>query len=145
MVRSRSTAPIGILPMIGSSSCFGGKLTVKAHPGDRTGLLPMMLREYPEVKLIKDGGSQEVICNSDLVIVVSSTTGLEACAAGKPLVLLRAPGVPSFVPYCVYGAALAIDVSRPDAATELANAIQGLQSDPNQVAALSAGRLLLLN
>ena len=47
--------------------------------------------------------SREVIRQSDVVIVASSVTGLEACVAGKPLIVLHLPGVPEVIPYAKYG------------------------------------------
>ena len=90
----------------------GASLTVKVHPGDATSLVNEVMQEFPNFKVMKSGSSQEVILGSDLVIVASSTTGLEACAADKPLVVLDVIDDPNAVPYVGYGAA--VNVAIPD-------------------------------
>ena len=117
-----------------------GHLTVKVHPADRTSMVADVMQRFPRFAVFHSGSSQDVIRAADLVIVVSSTTGLEACAADKPLLLLEVPGAPNFVPYASYGAALNVGLSGPDAAATLAETIRRLQADPQAAAALTAGR-----
>ena len=84
----------------------GAHLTVKIHPGDRTDMIPGVMRDYPEFCVVQCGSSHDAIVQSDLVIVVSSTTGLEACVADKPLVVIDVSGDANAVPYASYGAAV---------------------------------------
>ena len=82
-----------------------GQLTVKMHPGDNSRMIETFLQDCPGVRLIRDGSSQDVILQTDVVIVASSTTGLEACIADKPLVVLETKGLFEYNPYRKYGAA----------------------------------------
>jgi hypothetical protein len=120
-------------------------LTVKIHPGDNTGMVPDVMRAFPQFAVVRSGNSQDVIVHSDLVIVVSSTTGLEACVADKPLIVLDVFGDPDVVPYAGYGAALSIPVARGDLAGELERAISRLRDDASVAAALAEGRQRLLD
>jgi hypothetical protein len=122
----------------------GGRLTVKLHPGDQTGVIPEALREFPEFSAVQSGSSAEVILDSDAVIVVSSTTGFEACAADKPLVLLNLTNNAVTLPYVEYGAALEV-LPQPgdDAAVILEEKLLSLH-DPAVAKGLAAGRQRLL-
>ena len=53
------------------------------------------------------------------MIVVSSTTGLEACVAGKPLIVLEVSDESDAVPYASYGAAMRIAVTGGDLANDI--------------------------
>ncbi len=122
-----------------------GRLTVKIHPGDKTGMVETQVRECPGVTVQRDGDAQDLIVKCDAAIVVSSTTGLEVCVAGKPLFVLQVPGVPDAGPYEQFGAAWHINVDSPLASQMLADAIQSLSSDPARAAALADGRGRLID
>ena len=106
------------------------RLIAKVHPGDKTGMVERTVGELPSCTIVKSGNSQDVILESDIVIVVSSTTGLEACVADKPLIVLEPVGFPSFGTYAQYGAALMVPLNGDRDWERIADAIQRLQSDP---------------
>jgi hypothetical protein len=83
-------------------------LVVKLHPGDRTQVVQEALRPYPSVTLMSSGDSRQVVLESDLVLVYSSTTGLEACLADKPLIVVNLTRSKDFMDYAVFGAALEV-------------------------------------
>jgi hypothetical protein len=85
---------------------LGATLIVKPHPGDTTGILDALQREFGGFELVRSSTAQQVIQDSDVVVVVSSTTGLEACVAEKPLIVLTADKGRITVPYYEYGACL---------------------------------------
>lgn len=120
------------------------ELRVKVHPGDKSGLLESLARSYSSVSIASSGSAQDIICESDVAIVVSSTTGLEACMAGRPLIVLEVAGAPEYGPYEQYGAALQIRVDGSDSSDALAQAIRSL-SDPAKLAELAAGRRRLID
>ncbi len=120
------------------------ELRVKVHPGDKSGLLESLARDYPSASIATTGSAQDIICECDVAIVVSSTTGLEACMAGRPLIVLEVAGAPDYGPYEQYGAALQIRADGFDSAESLAQAIRSL-SDPAKLAALEAGRRRLID
>jgi hypothetical protein len=122
-----------------------GRLMVKLHPGDKTGMIEGRMRDFRDVEVVRDRDSQDVICRCDVAIVVSSTTGFEACMAGKPLIVLNVSGVPDYGPYQQYGAALQLTLDDPSAPLKLAEAIQKLSSDPAKLEALADGRRRLIN
>ena len=119
-------------------------LAIKVHPGDRTGFVANTVGRRGAVEVIEQGSSQAVTRDSDVVIVVSSTTGLEACMADKPLIALRVAGVSDWVSYQEYGAAVEISLDEPDAAGRLAEAIESLRRDPARRAELADGRRRLI-
>ncbi len=116
------------------------RLTVKIHPHDRTGMIEGMIPSLPKCEISRGSTSQEVIRQSDIVIVVSSTTGLEACIAGKPLIVLRLPGVSEFITYDKYGAALEVPVEGPESAASIARAIGSMAAGQPTLALLAEGR-----
>ncbi len=122
----------------------GAHLTVKVHPGDRTGMIPEVMRDFPEFSVVQSGSSHDTIVESDLVIVVSSTTGLEACVAGKPLVVLEVSDDADAVPYASYGAALRVAVSGGDLADDIVQAVTHVRRDPTAAHTLAEGRSRLL-
>jgi hypothetical protein len=122
-----------------------GRLIVKTHPGDKTGMVENLTRSLPNVEVVRDGDAQDIICRCDVAIVVSSTTGLEACMAGKPLIVLNVSGVPDYGPYQQYGAALQLTLDDPNAHFKLAEAIQKFSSDPAKLEALADGRRRLID
>ena len=124
-------------------STAGAHLTVKVHPGDSTTLPEEVMRNYPEFRLVRSGNSQDVIMNSDLVIVVSSTTGHEACLADRPLIVLDLVGMQDHLgrtEYERYGAAILVT-----SAEELAPTIQRLQADETLQGELANGRRKLID
>ncbi len=121
------------------------ELVVKVHPGDRTGLVERTLRDQPRCSVVRDGESRDVIQGSDVVIVISSTTGLEACVADKPLIVLRVPGVSEAVPYEGYRAAVSLPIDGAEAAENLQAAIQELIDSPLRRSELAAGRRRLVD
>ena len=115
------------------------QVTVKKHPGDATSVPEEVLRAYPETKLLKNGNSQDVILESDLVIVCSSTTGFEACVTDRPLIVLDLTGSDDQSEYDEFGAA--IRVTRPE---DLTQNIRRLQGDQALQRSLAQGRRRLL-
>jgi len=84
-------------------------LAIKLHPSvglrsylEAVGELPQNLRVLPAGQDILP-----VIQSSDLVIVFSSSVGLLALFAGKPLLVFDDSGEPQVMPYCSTGAAVA--------------------------------------
>ncbi|MCC6997825.1 MAG: hypothetical protein IT370_24625 [Deltaproteobacteria bacterium] len=114
-------------------------ITVKAHPGDRTQVPEESLAPFPKVRLVRTGTSQDVVLDSDLVIVIASTTGFEACVAGRPLIVFNLTGEKTPVEYVGLGAAL--EVREAEA---LAPTIVALLESPERLAALAQGRHRLL-
>jgi hypothetical protein len=121
------------------------ELTVKVHPGDKTGMLEAMAPKFPGLVLVKDGSSEDVIRQCDIAIVVSSTTGLEACIAGKPLIVLKVAGAPDYGPYEDYGAAAYVQLDDEHAADALAETIRKLTGDSSRAIDLEAGRHRLID
>jgi len=109
-------------------------------------MIEEILKDYPNVKLIRDGNSQDIILQSDVVITVSSTTGLEACIADKPLIVLETKGLSEYGPYRKYGAALHVSVEDGQASSLLADTIRILISNSSaKLAELAKGRRLLID
>jgi hypothetical protein len=121
------------------------RLVVKVHPGDKTGMVARTVGHTPGCTVSTDGNSQDVILESDIVIVISSTTGLEACVADKPLIVLEPDGAPNFAPYEQYGAALKVALSGDGDWQQIASAIELLQRDPTVASGLAAGRRRLVD
>jgi hypothetical protein len=121
------------------------RLIVKIHPGDKTGMVGATVGKLPFCTVIKEGNSQDVICRSDLVVVVSSTTGLEACVADKPLIVLEPEGVPSWAPYSFYGAALTVLLRGDGDWQPIADTIRVLLSDVDVANRLAVGRRRLVD
>jgi spore coat polysaccharide biosynthesis predicted glycosyltransferase SpsG len=121
----------------------GAHLTVKVHPGDSTTVPQEVMSSYPEFDLVRSGNSQDVIMDSDLVIVVSSTTGYEACLADRPLIVLDLTGMQDHlgrIEYEKYGAAIVLTH-----AEDLALAIQRLLTDETLQSDLAGGRRKLID
>ena len=121
----------------------GAHLSVKVHPGDSTTLPEEVMRNYPEFRLVRSGNSQDVIMESDLVIVVSSTTGYEACLADRPLIVLDLTGMRDHlgrIEYEKYGAAIVLT-----RAEDLRPTIQRLQTDETSQSELANGRRKLID
>lgn len=88
---------------------LGLDLTVKVHPADATRILEEEIAGAAGVKVERSRSSQDVILESDAVIVVSSTTAFEAAVAGKPIVVLNLTGAEDFTGVAEAGAALYVD------------------------------------
>jgi hypothetical protein len=120
-------------------------LTVKVHPGDRTGMIPEVMRDFPQFAVVQSGSAQDAIVDSDVVIVVSSTTGLEACVADKPLIVLDVFDDPNTVPYVGYGAAVSVPLSKGGLAVDLEQVLSNLRQDAKLASSLAEGRQRLLD
>jgi len=120
-------------------------LTVKLHPGDHTGMVPEEMRAFPQFRVVHDGNAQDVILQSDVVIVVSSTTGLEACVADKPLIVLDVFDDPNAVPYANYGAAVSVPIGAGNPTDQIARVLASVRDDVALRASLAEGRRRLLD
>lgn len=89
-------------------SLTNAQLVVKAHPGDSTRVPEEETAGRPGVRLVRGGSSQDLILEADVVVVVSSTTGFEACVAGRPLLELNLTGLAESAEYASAGAALLV-------------------------------------
>ena len=118
---------------------------MKMHPSDRTGMAETVAKDFPHVRVVEQGSSQDVILQADAVIVVSSTTGLEACIADKPLIVIDSKGITDSGPYRDYGAALQVTIDRSEDCNHLADVIQKLSTDLAALAELAAGRRRLID
>jgi hypothetical protein len=100
-------------------------LTIKLHPGDHTGMVQHVVGDSKDVTVLQHGSSQERILQSDIAIVTSSTTGLEACVAQCPLISLTFDGMSEGVDYAGYGAALCVrtELELEDALNRLLNEV----------------------
>jgi hypothetical protein len=121
------------------------ELRVKVHPGDNTGIIESLARSYPNASIATSESAQDVICDCDVAIVVSSTTGLEACVAGKPLIVLEVAGAPEYGAYRQYGAGLQIRVDGSVSSDALAQAIRSLSEESANLTSLQEGRLRLID
>ena len=119
-------------------------LTVKLHPADHTGLIPQWLSDHPSVVLETSKSAQQLILDNDLVVVVSSTTGLEACVARRPLVCLRIPGLSVDDFYSDYGAVLDFSLEGEEVPERLAGEISRLRENVQAQDSLAEGRTRLL-
>jgi glycosyltransferase involved in cell wall biosynthesis len=92
------------------------------------------LASNSNVKIRKTGSVEDVILQSDLVITVFSTAGLEAMLLGKPVIVLNLSQEPSMAPY--------VPAAHLVESTELLpQAIQQIMEDTEQQQALvSAGK-----
>lgn len=76
------------------------QLIIKLHPNEDGKIHQIILNEMGyEALLIKDTPAPSIIEISDLVITVSSTTGLEAVVMDKDLMAINLTGEPDFIPY----------------------------------------------
>jgi hypothetical protein len=114
-------------------------LTVKVHPSDHTNIANKVLSGVPRAYVTDSGDSMEHLRACDVAVVTSSTTGLEACVAGKPLLILDFTKLPELVDYDKYGAAL-----KATNEAELHSVMRALIGDPAVHEALRQGRGRLL-
>ena len=143
---SASAARLALSAIAGASALVpNAVLTVKLHPADHTGLIPRWLSDYPSVVLAAGKSAQELILDNDLVVVVSSTAGLEACVARKPLVCLRIPGLSVDDFYSDYGAVLEFSLEGEGVAERLAQELGRLRESVDAQEALADGRSRLLD
>jgi phosphohistidine swiveling domain-containing protein len=105
------------------------QLVVKQHPMETTAQKEALQRNLQPlgsraVFAPKDGDILTLISAADAVITKDSTTGLEAVAAGKPLIVLNLTGMEDKVDYAKQGAA--VGVYRPeDLPMAIRNALEG--------------------
>ncbi|GAA3645943.1 UDP-N-acetylglucosamine 2-epimerase [Asaccharospora irregularis] len=85
------------------------QLIIKLHPNEDGKIQQVMLDEmgYKAI-IVKDIEAPKIIELSDLVITVSSTTGLEAVVMDKPLISINLTGEPDFIPYNDMGIGLGV-------------------------------------
>lgn len=117
----------------------GARLVVKPHPVDNTRVAEDVLRAFPDFGVARDATSQDVILRSDVVIIVSSTTGFEACLADRPLVIFNPTGIKGLLDLQKSGAAVLAE--GPD---ELLQALRQVRHDASFREALARGRRLLI-
>lgn len=81
------------------------QLVVKLHPNEDGKIQELIMKEFGinSVKLIKNADARELIAISDLLITVSSTTGLEAAVMGKPLLYINTTGFDDDIPFADMG------------------------------------------
>lgn len=79
----------------------GAELVLKVHPADRSGIFAVN-----GIRVLRDGMAAPLIRHADVVIVSTSTSGLEACALDKAVIVMRGDGVRVFRQYEDHGAVL---------------------------------------
>ncbi|HEX3999269.1 MAG TPA: hypothetical protein VHX65_12020 [Pirellulales bacterium] len=145
-VVSVSLAKLHLMAIVRAAAVIpNSRLTVKVHPADYTGIIDSVLRQHPHVRIVREGSSQDVTLQSDVVIVVSSTTGLEACIADKPLIVIETKGLSEYGPYRQYGAAIQVAIDHVDDSERLAIIIRQLSTDSKALAELAEGRRRLVD
>jgi len=88
-------------------------LIIKQHPGEGK-MYSKQIQEYLNkykinARLVpKNSDTNELLFNSDVVISKYSTTGIEAIALNKPLIVLNLSGKPDLVDYVSEGVALGV-------------------------------------
>jgi len=110
-------------------------LLVKKHPGDASAVLQEIVSRYPRHRMVEDGNSQDVIQQADIIVVVSSTTGYEACLAGKPLIVFVPNGLYDYTQFAAYDAAIRVSTR-----AELLKALQHLTTDGSARSGLAEGQ-----
>lgn len=83
-------------------------LFIKPHPIDPVTAIYDPLLKYKNVILSKEVNTYHLIEASSLVITKDSTTGMEAVALNKPLIVLNLSGTPDVVDYVEEGVALGV-------------------------------------
>lgn len=78
---------------------------VKLHPNEDGRIQKIIMQElgYDRLVLIKNIDARELIAVSDVVITVSSTTGIEAAVMGKPLIYINATNKEDYIPFSDMG------------------------------------------
>lgn len=74
---------------------------VKLHPNEDGKIQKLLLKEkdIDNVILVKDIDARELIAVSEVIMTVSSTTGLEAAVMGKPLIYVNVTATEDFIPF----------------------------------------------
>lgn len=85
------------------------QLIIKLHPNEDGKIQKLVLNEMKyQALIIKDVPAPAIISISDLVVTVSSTTGLEAVVMDKPLMAINLTKKPDFIPYEKMGIGLGV-------------------------------------
>jgi hypothetical protein len=140
MFASRAVSRRTIRCVAEAARSIGVRLRVKAHPGDKTGIPEEVLRDYPEAELWSQGSSQELIADSDVVVITSSTTGNEACVLDRPLIVLNLTEARDLTEFVGYGAA--VEVTREE---DFEPSLHRICTDPGERARLAEGRRRLID
>ena len=114
------------------------KLVIKVKAEDNCDLFDS-IEAGERVRVVRDRAAYDVLLESDVVIVSTSTVGIEACALDKILIVLGFPGVRLVEVYEEYGSAL-IASTEMDIRTYL----KRILVDPLLVGKLKAGRRRLV-
>jgi len=116
------------------------RLVVKLHPRETIGDFYKREARLNGIKadVIKDCDLYSMLSASDLVITMTSTTGLEALIFGKPLITLDVAYESSQVPYTRYGAS--ISAKSPE---ELRNAVNSVLRGGRKTGIIRNGRKLI--
>jgi len=79
------------------------ELVIKVHPRDNEKNYFCLFKEFPErkIKIIKYGDLAALIQCASVVVISSSTVGIEAVISKKPIIDLDLFSEPQFVPYYV--------------------------------------------
>lgn len=80
------------------------QLIIKLHPNE-DGIIHKLISEEMDYKftIIKDELASEIMHLSDVVITISSTTGIEAALMGKKVLSINLTNNPDFIPFNVMG------------------------------------------
>ena len=108
----------------------GAELVIKVHPSERSDAFDSW-----NARVVREGTAPRLIRHADAVIVSTSTSGLEACALDKPVIVLKADGVRVFPQYEAHGAVLFAQD-----ADGLLEHLQSLRDDPELRSRLQHGR-----
>lgn len=103
-------------------------VVVKLHPNE-DGKIQQLIMDEENIhtfKLVKNIDARELLAISDLVITVSSTTGLEAAVMGKPLVYINVTDKEDYIPFADMGIGI-----RCSSSEELAEQLQRILIDKN--------------
>ncbi|NQU33919.1 MAG: hypothetical protein HQ521_11840 [Bacteroidetes bacterium] len=113
-------------------------LTIKTKSDDKYTIFNKnIINNNIEIK--NDISAIELIEQSDIIIVTTSTVGLEACVIGKPVIVLNLNGLDIFSFYEEYGCALLAATDR-----ELQDALKKIR-DKDILFQLGKGRRLLID
>lgn len=81
------------------------QIVLKLHPNEDGKIQRIILEEQniDNIKLVKNIDARTLLAVSDLVITVSSTTGLEAAVMGKPLAYINVTSKDDYIPFADMG------------------------------------------
>ncbi len=104
------------------------QFVLKLHPNEDGAIHKLILDEYDleNVTIVKNIDVRELLAVSELIVTVSSTTGLEAAVMGKPLVYINTTNTPDEIPFDKMGIG-----RRCTNAGQLASEIRGVLSGDN--------------